>query len=238
MSRVRLVALVLATFIAACGGPVRNQPPPAAPPPAAPPPAAGGPAAPTTLGDPRAESYGGTVGSLDEITWLVASSHTAMHAYRAGYSDIYDGVVLRRGANGLEWAIFRANGGFKATSAGVIVGTRSIAHGQDPSGGPWAHWKTGPDQVVKYRTVPAAKLAALRAIVERTPLPLQPTSTVAMGISVEISTATRHLQGDFGGSLARSIRIATEPSRLASPDAPGASLADMATRIVALAEAQ
>jgi hypothetical protein len=239
MSKVTLVALVLGTFAAACGGPASNQPPPSTPPsgsptagPAAAPAAPA--AAPVPLADPRAESYGGTVGSLDEITWLVATSRSAMHAHQAGYTEMVDGVALHRGPNGLEWATFHANGGFKATKDGIIVGTRSIAQGTDPSGRPHASWKNGPDQVIKFRPVPAAKLAALRSIVERTPLPIQPTKTLAMGVSVEISTATRHMQGDFGGSLGMEMRLSSEPAPAPSFEAQSTGLADMAARIVAL----
>ena len=237
MSKVRLVALVLATFVAACGGPATNQPPAASPsggPAAAP----AAPAAPVAFADPRAESYGGTVGSLDEITWLVASSASAMHAHQAGYTEVLSGVVIHRGPNGLEWALFRANGGFTATKDGVVAGSKSIAPGTDPAGRPHANWKRGPDQVIKYQPVPAAKLAALRSIIERTPLPIQPTKTVAMGVSVEISTTTRHMQGDFGGSLSPALRMATEPAPAPSFDAPSKDLADMAARLVALVEAK
>jgi hypothetical protein len=239
MRNVTPAALVLAFVLAGCGGPASNQPPPSTPPagPAAAPAAPAAPAA-ASLTDPRAESYGGTVGSLDEINWMVITSRSAVHAHQAGYTEQVHGLVLHRGAAGLEWASFFARGAVRVTRDGVIVGTRRIAQGQGPDGRPHAHWTNGPDQVIKLRPVPAAKLAALRAIVERTPLPLQPTKSLAMGTSVEISTTTRHMQGDFGVGLAPPVGLVSrEPAPPPSWDAPSESLGDMARRIEALMRA-
>ncbi|MBI5480939.1 MAG: hypothetical protein HY906_18920 [Deltaproteobacteria bacterium] len=245
MKQLTPVAAVFAFLVAACGAPASNQPPPGTPPagpgasatPARPP----APPAAAPLTDPRAESYGGTVGSLDEIKWLVATSRSAIHAHQAGYAEQVHGIVLRRGAAGLEWASFFARGAFKVTKDGVIVGSMQIAQGTGPDGKPHAHWTKGPDAVTKFQPIPAAKLAALRAIVERTPLPIQPTKTLPMGPSVEISTTTRHLQGDFGRSLVSPylpLRSPDDPpAAKPSSDAPSTDLADMAIRIESLMRA-
>jgi hypothetical protein len=237
MSKLKLIVLVLASLLAACGGPGANQPPPSTP-------SAGPTAAPATppaavpLTDPRAESYGGTVGSLDEIRWLVATSRSAVHAHQAGYTEQVQGVVLHRGAAGLEWASFFARGSVKVTKDGVIVGTRQIAQGAGPGGRPHAHWTNGPDRVIKFQPVPAAKLAALRSIIERTPLPIQPTKSLAMGMSVEISTTTRHMQGDFGRGFTSPFDPlglpGAPPAAPPSWDAASTDLADMAIRIEGL----
>jgi hypothetical protein len=247
MSKLTPIALVLAGLLAACGGPAATQPPPSAPPPSAP--AAGPAAAPATppaaapsaaapLADPRAESYGGTVGSLDEIKWLVATSRSVMHAHQAGHVQVVTGVVLHRGAAGLEWLTFIARAGFKVTTDGVTAGNMQIEVSRDPSGRPHGHWIKGPDTVVKFKPVPADKLAALRSIVERTPLPIQPTKSLAIGVGVEISTTTRHMQGDFGGSLGLDMQL-YDPAAKAAPtgDAPSKDLADMAARVAALLDA-
>lgn len=182
----RTLTSVFALSLAACAaGPPRAVRSTLVSPPVAPPAAA---AVEPLVVDARAPSWGGQLGGLPTLRWLVVADTTYVHAYRAGYAERHHVLVLRRGPDGLEWAAGVTHGAPRFTARGLVVASRSIE-----TDGERARWGSTVDRVVAFQPVPADRLAAIEAALSGTPVPPGPFYAPDRLQSVEVSLDDRRI---------------------------------------------